>query len=483
METVMFTCIMSILIVIGVGFVIGEGMDMFVCPVRFLRRRSLFFLRSIPVLFSSSFFLVLTGSTPISLLISAVLLGILVTASNLKLRLLNEPLVFTDFSLLGAFVRHPRFYLQGIPVFLRVVALTGGAFLVYLLIRASSAAMLPRYAGLAGTVIFAILLWVLVTREGRINDEPPALWDDVHNHGLLPVLMSYAVRCRSLPALSPRLPLPRAQGAPDAVIIVQCESFADPAELNAVWNSLPALTRYQNEAIQWGKLLPSGLGAYTMRSEYGVLCGDDEECLSYRLFDPFLTADQSPSHALPHRLKQFYEKALFLHPYDIRFYGRDRMMPLWGFTDIVSRESFSDDDRVGPYVSDDAVADCLLKHLTENERSLAYCVTIENHGPWKKGRLGRVSGEEAWYEHVRHSDAMLDKLVTGIRESGRDVLLVFFGDHRPALKALPPIEGLERSTPYVMLRPNDPRGRDVSSEPVDVTPAELHRSILRHVSS
>lgn len=462
---------------------IGEGMDMFVRPVRVLRRRSLFLLRSLPVLSAGSFFLVLTGSIPLSLLISAVLLAILVTASNLKLRLLNEPLVFTDFSLLSAFVRHPRFYLQGIPVFLRVVALMGAALLVYLLIRASSAAMLPRYAGLAGIVIFGTLLWGLVTREGCADGEPPALWDDVRNHGLLPVLMSYAARCRSLPALPPRPALPRTQGAPDAVIIVQCESFADPAELNDAWSSLPALARCQNEAIQWGKLLPSGLGAYTMRSEYGVLCGDDEDCLSYRLFDPFLTADQSPSHGLPHRLKQFYEKALFLHPYDIRFYGRDRMMPLWGFTDIVSRESFSDDDRVGPYVSDDAVADYLLNHLAENERSLAYCVTIENHGPWKKGRLGKASGEEAWHEHARHSDAMLDKLVAGIRESGRDVLLVFFGDHRPALKALPPVEGLERSTPYVILRPNAPAKEEGPGEPVSLTPAELHHAILRHVQS
>lgn len=481
--SVMFTYVISIVMMVAGSFLGGEGIDIFVRPTHFLRKPQKCALRGLPVLLGSNIFLVVTGSVMLSLIMSLMILAVIVTASNLKLRLLNEPLVFTDFSLVGSFIRHPRFYLQGIPFFLRIVVLVVGVLLVCLLIRASSSEMGLRYVGLVGMFVSGAILWKLLVSYGCLDSQSPVLWSDIRDHGLLPTLLLYAVRWRHLSSLPDRSALQERLGAPDAVVIIQCESFANPADLDESWEELPFLSRYQKEAVQWGRFFPSGLGAYTMRSEYGVLCGDDEEDLSYRCFDPFLTADQSPSHALPNRLQHFYRKALFLHPYDMRFYGRHKTMPRWGFTDIVGCERFSESDRVGPYVGDASLADFLLDYLKQNERCLAYCVTIENHGPWKRGRIGQASGEEAWHQHAKHGDEMLHKLVEGIKESGRDVFLAFFGDHRPALKALPPVEGLERSTPYVMLRPNGPKGNDVSSEPVDVTPAELHRSILRHVSS
>lgn len=469
-------------IIVG-SLVVGESIDLLVRPSRLLRKSSLIFLRCLPVMVTAGVFLCLTGVVWLSLVLSVILLTVLVTASNLKLRLLNEPLVFTDFALLGAFVKHPRFYLQGIPSTVRFCIVVGGVVLLYLLIWASSSAVGLRLAGCVEAVVSGMCLWGLLKRESRRRGVGPAVWRDVCEWGLLPTLLLYARRYRELEPLPARPVLSRAVTAPESVIIVQCESFAEPAELRNEWAALPELDQCRQEAVQWGRFLPSGLGAYTMRSEYGVLCGDDEEMLSYRLFDPFLTANQSPSHALPNRLKYFYEKALFLHPYDLRFYGRNRLLPSWGFNDIIGGEYFSEQDRVGPYVGDAALTAQLLAYLRENDHFLAYCVTIENHGPWKKGRLGQSSGAEAWHKHARNGGRMLQDLLEEIKASGRDVMLVFFGDHRPALEVLPAVEGLERSTPYVILRPNGPKGNEVSSEPVDVTPAELHRSILRHVGS
>ncbi|MCL1513339.1 LTA synthase family protein [Parasaccharibacter sp. TMW 2.1891] len=470
------------LMIVG-SLVIGEGIDLFVHPVRIVRKPSLVLLRCFPVMMATGIFLCLTGVIWLSLLLSAILMGLLVTASNLKLRLLNEPLVFTDFALIDAFMKHPRFYLQGIPPAVRCVVVAGGAGVLYLLAWASSLSVELRLMGCIEAVAVGLCLWWLLARGSRSDETGPDVWRDVREGGLLPTLLLYAWRCHELAPLPVRPALLRTAAAPESVIVIQCESFADPAELKNEWSPLPELVRCRQEAVQWGRLLPSGLGAYTMRSEYGVLCGDDEEMLSYRRFDPFLTADQSPSHALPNRLKHFYETALFLHPYDLRFYGRNRLLPLWGFNDVIGRECFSEQDRVGPYVGDAALTARLLTYLQKNDHFLAYCVTIENHGPWKKGRLEQSSGAEAWHQHVQNGDAMLRELLAEIKGSGRDIMLVFFGDHRPALEALPAVEGLERGTPYVILRPNGPEGSRVSSEPVDVTPAELHRSILHHVSS
>lgn len=63
-------------------------------------------------------------------------------------------------------------------------------------------------------------------------------------------------------------------------MIVQCESFTDPVTLfGDPALALPGLERARAMAWQSGRLLVSGFGAYTMRTEYGVLFGLPEEQL------------------------------------------------------------------------------------------------------------------------------------------------------------------------------------------------------------
>lgn len=476
-----------LLAVIGGSILIGEGGDLFTKPAQVPRNWRMFPLRVLPVVIVSALFLTVTGSVLIALLGGALVLFLLVVGSNLKIRLLNEPLVFTDLTLLAAFVKHPRFYLQAVSIPARCACLIGAVVLCVSLGCASSLALAPRGVGVFLTIASVALLISLLKKSSRVAGVVPApdVWADVHRYGLLPTVLLYAYRWRHLPALPKKQALPYRCGAPESVVIIQCESWADPMLLNPSWEALPELARSQKEAVQWGDLCPSGLGAYTMRSEYGVLCGESDETLSYRQFDPFLTAQQHFSHALPHTLKAFYKRALFAHPYDLRFYGRDRLVPAWGFTECVGKEHFCETDKVGPYIGDHALTAYLAEYLKKNSGFLSYCVTIENHGPWKKGRLGLQSGAEAWYQHAKHGDAMLGHMRRMIKESGRDIMLVFFGDHRPALHARPVREGLERSTPYVILRPNNPanKGCSSTSNPVNLTPAELHDVIVHYVAS
>src|SRR3546814_10576991 len=85
--------------------------------------------------------------------------------------------------------------------------------------------------------------------------------------------------------------------------MVQCESYADPAELfDDPALVLPGLAAARASAWRQGRLLVSGFGAYTMRTEYGLIFGRDEADLGFRRFDPYLTAIGETSHALPIRL-------------------------------------------------------------------------------------------------------------------------------------------------------------------------------------
>src|SRR5690606_4544122 len=114
--------------------------------------------------------------------------------------------------------------------------------------------------------------------------------------------------------------------------------------------------------------------------------------------------------ALPARLAAAEWRSLFVHPHDMRFYGRDRIMPACGFVELVGEERFAAPaPGDGRYVTDAAVADVLLDLAAgARGRTFLYAVTIENHGPWA-AEDGRERVDR--YLHlVRNSDAMLAAL-------------------------------------------------------------------------
>jgi len=277
---------------------------------------------------------------------------------------------------------------------------------------------------------------------------------------------------------------------PELIVAIQCESFADPVELfGDPAMALPGLTAARAEAWHWGNLLVSGFGAYTMRTEYALLFGREESDLGFRRFDPFLTALRDSSYALPMRLRPAGWRSLFIHPHDMRFYGRDRILPASGFDRLVGEESFAPPAKgEGRYVTDAAIAYEILTRAAEaTDPTLLYAVTIENHGPWSADKDAATQGSDSrspgllvgkYRRLVAKGDAMLTELRVGIAALQRPAMLVFFGDHRPSIPGASEPGG-DRHTPYVMLR-FDARGQLVEGDgqPRDLTPAALHHLIL-----
>ncbi|WP_231635434.1 sulfatase-like hydrolase/transferase [Novosphingobium sp. ST904] len=219
-----------------------------------------------------------------------------------------------------------------------------------------------------------------------------------------------------------------------------------------------------------------------MRTEYGVLFGREEEALGFRRYNPFLTAPGETSYALPARLGAGW-RSIFAHPHDMRFYGRDRIMPAGGFAELVGEDRFAPPTPgEGRYVTDAAMTDEIVALAAAAQGpTMIYAVTIENHGPWASdGTPGGADLVPGYLHLVRKGDAMLADLTRRLGELGKPALLVFFGDHRPSIPgaAMP---GGDRHTPYVMVR-LDAAGRAVPGDNrrVDLTPAALHRAVLEH---
>ncbi len=431
--------------------------------------------------------LVITGALPVSVA-ATVLLGSALTAiSNAKRKVLGEPLVFSDVALVGAVFQHPQFYVSALRPW--QFAVLGGGFvsLIAAVALFSSAALAPRLAGAALALVAGLGLGILLRmKRWRGIAEAPDPEINVRDHGLIASLLVHWHYWRKVTDPAP-CDAPKIAGqSRQLVVIVQCESFTDPAALfDQPELALPGLESARNLAWQKGRLLVPGFGAYTMRTEYGVLFGRDEAALGLRRFDPFLTAGGETSWALPNRLDDSEWASWFVHPHDLRFYGRDRLMPPAGFTALIGEDSFAAPaPEEGRYVTDAAIAERIIELAQDRTRAgLIYAVTIENHGPWPPGKAGPESKAAPYLELVGHSDAMLTRLLEALPQLERPVTLCFFGDHRPSIPGV--IEpAAERHTPYVLMRfAHDGTALSGSGPDQDLTPAELHHAILAAIRS
>ena len=430
--------------------------------------------------------LAITGNAGLAAVLGCALMALITVASNAKHRMLGEPLVFSDLALLAAVVRHPRFYFTAISMKQRVILALGAVVALVALLSLISRDAWPHVAGATLLLVASGGLWLALRSrwvEGLMR--VPDLEQDLQRFGLIATLLVYWRRWRET-ADPPRCPsrAVTTSAPPEVIVVVQCESFADPVEIAGDARfALPGLTQARAEAWQYGDLAVSGFGAYTMRTEYGVLFGRNETDLGFRRYDPFLTAHGETSLALSARLRAAGYRGTFVHPHDLGFYGRDRLMPAIGFERVIGLEGFAPPPPGSARYVDDRTLGAKLGDLAETSSgpTLLYAVTMENHGPWDAGRVpGSPGGLDAYLQHVRSSDAMLTDLIERLAADRRPALLVFFGDHRPSIPGVS-MPGGAKHTPYVMMRFAGDGGPVPGPGRIDLTPDELHHTILRCV--
>lgn len=423
--------------------------------------------------------LLLCGNVGASALLALAVVALFTIVSNAKRAMLGEPLLFSDLALIGAVFRHPQFYLSALGAGQKVLLCAIGLVLPVALWALFVPVWQFHLVGLGMMLGSPLLIAAALRLPAWTKLAPvPDAEADVQRHGLLPTILLHWQRWRSSDHPPAQAPFTRpASDAPEVAVIIQCESFADPVELfgNPAL-ALPELEAARRHAWQWGNLMVSGFGAYTMRTEYGVLFGRGEEELGFRRFDPFLTALGESSYALPARLGPIGWRSLFVHPHDLRFYNRAQIMRAGGFAELVGEDRFAPPGPdEGRYVTDAAIADEVLQLGRDAQQStLIYAVTIENHGPWA---ASPAELEHDYLRLVRKGDAMLARLQTGLAALKRPATLVFFGDHRPAIPGLS-MPGGARHTPYVILR-LDAQGNLIrgDGDRVDLAPADLHHAV------
>ena len=216
-----------------------------------------------------------------------------------------------------------------------------------------------------------------------------------------------------------------------------------------------------------------------MRSEHAVLTGRPSDSLGFGRYDPYTARSGDEPTSLARLARGRGYETLFLHPFHRDFFRRAKVMEAFGFSDLVMGEAFAEAPRVGPYVGDIALGERLLAEVRARRTPLfLFCVTMENHGPWKPGRLPGLDDPQAQYlHHVAHTGRMVEDLVAGLgavaRERSQTITLCVFGDHAPSLPSCKPGFG-GRTTEYALFRFGRP---EAAPQRVDITADALGRTL------
>jgi phosphoglycerol transferase MdoB-like AlkP superfamily enzyme len=483
-----------------------------VLPSRLLDQPRFAIANAWPGLLLAGVLLVLTRRLLLAFGLTFLLQGLVYAANILKVQNLGTPLMPADFQMVGQLHNGGAHLLAGYlphspwPY----LGLLAGIGIVAALWRYEPPLLARRTGGkrLATGLVMALALVTLLVGTppwGRIYNgrylwlEPWSAASTRAHAGLVSSLVMFhlnyghgrrqadpqaakALVAHSEPALRQYL-----QGDPQAtnehpdIVVIQSESFFDPTIMRGYEDSdfTPNLKRLAAHGLS-GPLHVPTFGGGTIRTEFEVLTG-----LSLRYFDevqfPYLELNNKVMPGLVRTLRSHGYSAAAIHGNDPSFWNRNSAFKAMGFDRFVSQSSFpASAVNDGKYMADRGMTDEIIAQLKDaGAPQFLFAISIEAHGPYDvpptdtaardripvpAGITGKNKLElQNYLYHIQHADAELGRLTQLLAQRARPTLLLFYGDHLPALSDSYAITGfvdgndmLSEPGTWLLVDPRDP---------------------------
>jgi phosphoglycerol transferase MdoB-like AlkP superfamily enzyme len=412
----------------------------------------------------------------LSLWTSLLVLGALYVANALKLNVLDTPLLPVDFVLLAHLGDGGTLLARYLPHEAKILLALGLAGVVLLLWRE------PAWTRLRGAVRGLLVLVVLTSFATLAMNVRP--WSAVYaaddadfltwsptlsagKSGLTVTLLRYARSTMvALPtpdgeaarqlverhaSASPAPPPPATPDDLPDIVVLQSESFFDPARLRGL-EADQVLPQYRRLAAsaRHGDLWVPTYGGGTIRTEFEVLTGIAMRYFPTVQYPYFRLTSGSPASLASVLAGRGY-RTIAVHPHSRAFWNRVAAFGDLGFQQFDGIEQFGDAKLIGYYVSDDALVDHILKRLDDaSGPTFVFAISMENHGPYEDypnadaqrraaepvpPALGNAAARtlRGYLYHLENADYALGRLADALRARPRRTLLLFYGDHLPAL--------------------------------------------------
>lgn len=235
------------------------------------------------------------------------------------------------------------------------------------------------------------------------------------------------------------------------ILVIMNESFSDLSvvgDFETTEDYMPFFHSLQNRPnAVTGNTYVSVHGGTTCNSEFEMLTGNTMAFFPTGSV-PYQQYLKQQTTALPSLLRTFGYRADALHPYYPEGWNRDAVYPLMGFETFYDKSAWSSAHYVRQYISDTSDYDKLIERYekrTDGERLFLFNITMQNHSgytyPYYTSTVhlmdmdGDYPQAEQYLSLIRESDAALEELIAYLEQQDEPILLLFFGDHQPAVES------------------------------------------------
>lgn len=239
---------------------------------------------------------------------------------------------------------------------------------------------------------------------------------------------------------------------PENLIVIMDESYADLSvlgELETDEEVMPFLNSLENGSrIEKGWMGVHVIGGGTISTEWEFLTGGNTGLMNLGSLFPYTL--------LQNRIKQYnysgicstladagYE-TIAMHPNLASNYGRKSVYPLLGFQEFYTIDNYYENaDCIRSFVSEETDIDGIIAQYENKESDdlFVFNVTMQNHGGYGQSldeydvTASGIDCDEldCYLTLVHKSDQALERLLSYFDKVDEPTMIVFFGDHQPAL--------------------------------------------------
>lgn len=235
-----------------------------------------------------------------------------------------------------------------------------------------------------------------------------------------------------------------------AVVVIMNESFSDLSVyegLQAAGYTGPTFYNSLADTLQRGTLMSSVVGGGTCNTEFEFLTGNSMAFVGTGKY-PYQLYEFSQVDNLARQFGELGYETCAIHPQPGSNWNRDLVYDQMGFDQFLTLDDFPEAEwyHYGP--TDRTCYDRILEMLREDpDPQFIFNVTMQNHGGYDAGSVpaedlpniypegitdaGVLNMLNTYLACVQASDRDLEYFVNELRNIGRPVVLVFFGDHQP----------------------------------------------------
>ena len=235
------------------------------------------------------------------------------------------------------------------------------------------------------------------------------------------------------------------------VVVVLSEAFSDPTRLEGISvaeDPIP-FTRDLMQRSSSGQMLAHLFGGGTANMEFEALTGMSLSQFAPQMNTPYQMLlpkyDDFPS-AVGY-LRQRGHRAIAIHPYMTSMYKREKVYPTLGFEEFIYDKTMESNKKLekSDFISDEAAFLEVDRQLaSSNEPLLVNLVTMQNHYPMIDEYADPIEVDglkdedekeqaEQYARGLKYTDEALQNFIESVETSDEKTVVVFYGDHLPAV--------------------------------------------------